>query len=187
MQPGQHVLVRTNPETQFTGALAQNAGGGVTLPITSPGQLTSDGTVDGGLAAGHTVKGVCRSILVLSAQALDWEIQLWASAMFNAPAWPGSADPPTGAPTFLPLGLHRFVAADGKQVAGAGPFYFYVDGLYIPIWDADRQGNINLFLVNRNASAKTAGDGGAIQIQLGIQPSYEYADVGRYNVPTVSG
>jgi len=172
VQPGQHVIVRTNPETQFQGALAQNAGGGVTLPISGTGQLTSDGTVGGGLAAGFTVKGVCRSILVMSAQNLDWEVQLWASSLFNTPAWPGSADPPTGAPTVLPLGFHRFVAADGKQIAGAGPYFYYVDGLYLPVYDAERKGNVNIFLVNRNASAKNAGDAGAVQIQLAIQPAY---------------
>ena len=164
MQAGQIILVRTNPATQFTGTLAQNAAATVSLATMLPaGTIIGDGYVDGGLGAGLTVRARLRGLTIVSMENLAWEVWLWAKDTFNTFSVLGD---------LMPLGRWSFAAGDGVQIAGTGPYYYYVDGNDQPYIDALRKGEINLMLVNRSITGKSAGDPGAILLQLAFEPTY---------------
>jgi hypothetical protein len=159
MQVGQIILVQTDPATQFTATLAQNATLGVDIPpVPATGVAANPpvGYVDQGLG-GTSVACRIRGITVVSVDNLDWEVDVFSAAVATAIA----------SASFL--GGWRFIAADGKQFAGAGSFYYYKGGLDIPYFDAAGAGKIHLVLCNRSASGKTTG---AIQIILHAEPSY---------------
>lgn len=161
MQVGQLIPVRTDPATQFTGALAQNAV--ATLNITRPPTTgMAAGYLDPGLGAGNTVRSILRSVLIASVENLAWEIWLWGKDTFNA-----STTNPAGE---FPWGKKVFATGDAVRFAGAGLYYYYADGLYIPYQDLDQTGEIHLMLVNRSAASKSANANGAVLIQLNLEP-----------------
>lgn len=163
MQAGQLIAVRTNPATQFTGALAQNAALTENLAMNF---LTGDkdGYVDPGLGAGKTVKSRLRSLDIVSVENLAWELWLWGKDTFNASL--------TNPALVYPLGRWAFTAGMAVQIAGAGLWYYYIDGLDQSYLDLDSSGEIHLMLVNRSVAAKTADAGGAIMIQLNFENTY---------------
>jgi hypothetical protein len=161
MQLGRLILVRTDAATQFRGSLAQNAVATLNLAApTGPGQ--TDGYLDQGLAAGGVVTARVRTITLVSIENLAWEIQLWGKDTFGTYSVLND---------LVPFGLYTFQTGDGKRNAGAGPYIYYVSGLDIPYVDLDKSGELHLALVNRSAAAKTAGDAGALFVQLGMEPS----------------
>jgi hypothetical protein len=166
MQSGQLISVRTNPATQFLGALAQNAA--LTLNLTMPitGAIQADGYVDAGLAAGNAVRSRLRSIWIASMENLAWEVWLWASDAFAAS--------PTNPALVFPLGRWTFVANDGVRIGGTGLYYYYIEGLDHAYADFDDTGEIHLMLVNRSAAAKSADAAGAILIQMQFEPTGNY-------------
>lgn len=162
MQQGSINRVRTDKDTQFTGALAQNA-------------IAYENVVpSGSIAAGGHCRSRLHSISILSDQNLAWEVQLYATNRFDQ----DNSDLDT-----VPfLGKWSFQAGDGVQNAGAGPYIYYIDGLDIPYHCTDfddhstfvagvkrPQGQIHVALVNRSATAKNAGATGEIVIQLGFE------------------
>lgn len=155
MQVGQLVIVRTDPATQFVGALAQHAAETADL-ITG----AAIGQVDGGLSAGKTLKSRLRALLIASVQNLAWEIVLWGKDTYNTGA---IADQ-------FPLAQWNFAVNDGAQIAGTGLYYYYVDGLDAPYVDLDHTGELHLMLINRSATGKNAG-ADQILIQLQFEPA----------------
>lgn len=165
MQIGQLVNVRTNPATQFTGALAQNAALTENLRIPQGTEVAGLGFADGGIGSG---KSRVRSILIQSVENLDWEVWIWATDAFNV----STSDPALN----FPLGYALLAGSTAKRIGGAGLYYYFLSGLDIPLQDEDVITNngpneIHLMLVNRAAASKTAGAGGAIRIDLNIEPS----------------
>ncbi len=158
---GQLVIVRTDPATQFRGALVTDAA--LTLDITPPpdGTPQGDGFADAALVAGGPGRSRLRSIGLWSVENLYWEIWLWGNDDYTTPTLVSSG--------LYPIARHAFVATDGLQIAGVGAFYYYVDGLNWPYRDVDVSSEVHLMLVNRSGGAKTANDGGAIQIQLAFE------------------
>lgn len=158
MQQGSIIRVRTDKDDQFTAALAQNVA------------LTENLVAPGDLGAGGHCRSRLHSISILSDQNLAWEIALYSTDSFNT-----SAD--MDQVSFL--GRWGFQAGDGTQIAGTGPYFYYIDGLDIPYRDADftshikpgglSQGQIHLMLVNRSATGKNAGATGEIVVQLGFE------------------
>lgn len=161
MQLGRVILVRTDAATQFRGALAQNASATENLAMpTGVGQ--TDGYFDAGIAAGLSATSRIRSLAVVALDNLAWEVVLWGKDTFTTY---------TDLNDLVRLGSYAFQVGDGKQINGAGPYYYFVSGLDIPYVDFDKTGELHLMLVNRSAGAKTAGDAGALFVQLGVEPS----------------
>lgn len=142
--------VRSDKDSHFTGGLAQNAGEdeSLTLPACLAG-------ING------NARGAVRSITVISDQNLDWEVNVWRSATH------GTSDIDTD----KWLGRWTFTAStDAKQLAGAGSYLYYIDGLDIPYTDADFSSKLHLTLTNRSATAKNAGATGEVILDVRMQP-----------------
>lgn len=162
MQAGQLIQVRTDPATQFTGALAQNAAATVNLAQAAAGQVAGDGYLDGGLASA-SLQSRLRSILIQSVENLAWEVWLWGTDSFNA----SLTDPSSN----FPLGIWSFAAADAKRIGGAGLYYYYVEDMDTPYVDLDNTAELHVMLVNRSVASKTAGANGAVQLQINLEPT----------------
>lgn len=157
MQQGGIVLVRTDSATQFNTALAQNAKDTEDLVIGS-----AAGQVDPGVAAGLTVKSRLKHITVVSMQNLAWELWLWRKDTYDA----SLTDPDL----VFPAGRWSFLATDAVQIAGAGLFYYYIEGNDQFYQDLDVGGEVHLMLINRSLTAKGAAAPGLIMIELGLEP-----------------
>lgn len=157
-QAGQLILVRTNPATQFRGAVAQN---GVATESLTPG--SGPGFFDDGLAASRSARARLRSLTLISAENLDWEVWLWGTDQFATPTLL-SGD-------LAPLARVVLLAANAVQIAGAGSFYSFAHGIDLPYVDLDQTSELHLGLGTRSGAGKSAGDAGAVQIQLHFEPT----------------
>lgn len=143
MQSGRFDILRTVGATQFRTACAQNA------MITENLDLST-------LGAGQNANLVLRALQIRARENLDYEVWLWGTNGFNVSA----TDPDQG----VCYGFWGFAAADAKQIAGAGLYHSYIDGLAIPYLDVNQLTQLHVGLVNRSAAAKSAGDAGALVI-----------------------
>lgn len=149
-QPGRPVLIRTDADTDFTAALAQNAAIFASFQSKAAGQCFW-----------------VESIQVISVENLAWE--LW---FFDRETTAIPADP--NADGFR--GRWSFQAADGLQIAGAGTFHYNIQGLAIPVecldynLHADKYPELHVALVNRSGASKSADAAGAIVVQFGLCP-----------------
>jgi hypothetical protein len=138
------ILASSNPTADFIAACAQNAG------------------ITGSIALPSGVRhGRLQAISILSVENLAWEVWIFSAARVATIA----AD--------VLLGKWTFGATDGQQIAGAGLYHYFIDGIDISCTDAasTNAGKVYLVLVNRSAAAKTAGAGGGIKITLHIEPA----------------
>lgn len=175
MQLGQIILVRTNAATQFRDGCAAGAGLSLSIqPFTlvagqtpvGPPNLAgfNDGFVDQGLGA-TSVAFRLKNISLWAAESLAWELWLFATSHFNTL---------TGGDynSIVPLGRWNFVSASqGEQIAGTGPYFYYIEGNDIVSFDAECAGQIHVMLVNRDTNAKSAGDAGQLVLQMGCEPT----------------
>lgn len=136
---------RTDKDLNFAGSLAQNA-------------IAYEDVVVPGCLRGVNGNGRVRlrSIMLQSDQNLDWELWLF-SGVAHANA---DMDLDTA------LGKWSFTAAMAVQIAGAGQYYYYIDGLDVSYVDEDNSGKFHIGLVNRSATSKNAGGTGEIVIQM---------------------
>ena len=106
-------------------------------------------------------RNMVRSIVLQSDENLAWELAFWSKDSFE-----DTSD--------MDLDAFQsrwtFVTADGIRYAGAGQYYYYIDGLDIPYLDEDNSGELHLSLVNRSAGAKSAGSGGEVVVSITMQP-----------------
>lgn len=144
---------KTNSVTQFTATIAQNAGIDLDLTMSTPNPVALAG-ING------DCRGQLRSLSIASVENLAWEVWLWSSTTHGTAA----------ASTVSMIGRWTFVAADGVRIGGAGDYYYYVDGLDVPVWDADHTGKLHITLVNRSAASKSADAAGAIVVKGRIAP-----------------
>ncbi len=129
--------ISTDKDAHFTGAIAQNA-------------IESENIT--GLIANH-IKIV--GLAIQSDQALAYRLIFWRKDTFD------DAD----------LDIDEFIADQeldlvtyGFQVAGAGQYYMFVDGLDIDVQDADTTYEIHVSLQNLSVTAKNAGATGEVRI-----------------------
>lgn len=161
-QAGNLYVLSTSSTADFQGVLATDAA--ATLRMALPAAL-------GG-------RSRWRGLTIMSAQNLDWEVFLFKTS--------NAYTPNAGAIDSIHLaGKYRFFASDAVQIAGTGPYYYYIDGMDIPYHDLDSAnaqqqpnpnvaplGNppyINIVLVNRNAVSKSAGAAGYVQLRLAME------------------
>lgn len=163
-QAGNVYVVNSNSRVDFTGTLAQNAG--AIWHFALPAALGA--------------RSLIRSITIQSVQNLDWEVYFFKS--FNGGTPQGI--PPGGTIDNVMLaGKYRFFVADGLQIAATGQYFYYIGGLQIQYHDLDSVnaqllggGNalppfLNVVLVNRNVTGKSAGDAGAVVLRITIEPT----------------
>jgi hypothetical protein len=135
--------------TQFTTAIAQNAGEQEDIQLT------------GGLAGvGGNALNLLLGLAIVSKENLAWEVML-----FNKATGP-NADPAID--SFI--GRWTFTTGDSVQIGGTGLFYFYIFGLEVPYRDEDYTGKLHVVLINRSAAAKTADANGYLTIKFDLQP-----------------
>lgn len=138
----QRVIVRSDKDTHFTGALNQN--------VSANANLTWAG-------GERTAMGRLREAKVWSDQNLAWELQLFKKDTF-------------GNSTDLDLDSFCakvvFAATDGSQNDGAGNFYYHRTAIDARYEDLNTKGQVHLKLVNRSAGAKNAGATGEIVVEL---------------------
>lgn len=167
MQAGKIVGARagssvvTGPNASlFAATLAQNAA------------LNGRIALDEAVGAGRAADCLIRAIRIVSVDNLAWEIWFWHNKLFQTPT------PTSPAERFA--GKYAFTANQGTQIAGAGNFYYYVDGLRIPYVDDDGHTDVNanlanagqvpsflnVSIINRSAGAKTANGWFDIQVDL---------------------
>lgn len=158
------LTVRSDKDDHFTEAIVQNAEERENILMASA--LNGRSRIVG--------------IRLISIQNLAWELMLWSKDSFSGPAAPGT-DPDLN--TFL--GKWLFTAGDGSQVAAAGAYHYYIDGLDIAYGDlshswatteAKKTGvptgpALHVSLLNRSAVAKIAGLAGAIVAEFLVEPT----------------
>jgi hypothetical protein len=141
--------VRTDKDSHFTGAIAQNAKEDENVSL--PGALAG---VNG------NARSLIRSIVVQSDENLAWELAFWSKDTFD--------DTDLDVDTFQ--SRWTFVVADGIRFGGAGQYYYYIDGLDIPYVDGDNSGELHISLVNRSSSGKSSGGSGEAIVAVTMQP-----------------
>lgn len=146
-------FVRTDKDSHFTGALATNA---IELE-----------NVTGLKSPAFNIE----SVTLQSDQNLDWDIYVWATD--------GHSDTDVDLDYFL--GKITFVAADGKQIAGAGQYYYDTSSCSqpfrpFPAYDRDAVApgaggkyELHTGLVNRSATSKNAGATGEVSVTFGLR------------------
>ncbi len=137
--------IRSDKDTDFTGAIAQDA--------QEQGNIT-------GLSRN---KGTIESISIQSDQNLEWDVFLFVSDTFEN----------TDLDLDRFVEFANFPVSSGKQIAGANQFYYSLTGLGIPYRDEDSSLELHIALVNRSATAKNAGATGEITITVGFRPDSE--------------
>lgn len=165
MQNGSQVRVRAGSSSNpalFTGALAQNVGLNVRVPLKED------------LGAGRVSRGRIKAILITSVDNLLWDFWFWGNQQFQIP---GNAQ--------LEAFLGQAVGGASKQIAATGLFYTAITGLDIYYEDDDagvtsvKPGSpepapaascfLNVTLINRSAGAKT--NGGWFDVTFIIEPT----------------
>lgn len=146
-QLGKRVIARTLTTREFTGAIAQNAAAFASLDVK-------------GLGVGERVDSVLRSITVVSVEDLDWEV--WFFTKTGAVG--NSADPDVNT-----LIGRVVLPTTALQIAGAGLFTFYAEGLNTLLLDEQGTSKIHMALVQRAAAGKSAGAAGAVRLSLVLE------------------
>ena len=150
-QLGNLITVQSDKDLHFTGAIAQNAEERENIVL--PQAL--------GSANFRRARSRLKALRIISVENLAWEINLYGKDSFGSE---------------LDIDLMGFIArwafqaADGLQIAGAGPYLYYIDGLDIPYEDADATGELHVSLVNRSAAGKSAAAAGNIVVAFIFDP-----------------
>jgi hypothetical protein len=134
--------VRSDKDTHFTGAIAQNA--------------KEDENLTGMAANKIRIKRVtCQSD-----ENLAWEIQLWETDTFD--------DVDLDLDSYKASVI--WAAADAMQIGAANQWYYDSGALDIPCEDLDGTFELHISLCNRSAAAKTAGANGEFIVMVEYEP-----------------
>lgn len=167
MQAGNLEYVATDPSSQLRAAIAQNAAAYLDLALPQS------------ISAGRTCRSILRNISIQSVENVGWEIWLFRRKR-------------TAAEVITNVqfqGFWTFSAGSALRIAGAGLYYYYLDGLYVPYEVTDEitipqpgpstatvpdnngeRKNLHFALVAREAG-KSADDAGAVRVQFGLEPT----------------
>lgn len=160
MQQGNVLRVRTISTEHFTGAIIQNAAENEAISV---GELANNGA-GWGIAAGKHMRTRVHDIRLLSVENLAWAVELYGT----------EASFPENNPSIdneIFLGRWEFQAADGRKDTADDYWKYWVPGLDMSFQDMASLGKLYVRLVNLSAAAKTAGAGGAIVIEFGLEPT----------------
>jgi len=148
------IVVRSDKDTHFSGALIQNAVEHEDIAIDERLHRTNEFVVE--------------QIAIISDENLEWDVFFWSTSG-NLDASDYDDD------KFIEY--QNFSSSSGKQIAAAGGFYYATSGLAIPYRDdgVDERSNsaiLHVSLVNRSAGAKTAGSAGEAVVICTLRPVY---------------
>lgn len=138
---GNHIIVKSDKDLHFTGALIQNAREDESLVIRQ----------------GEVNRGQIESISIIADQNLAFDVFIFEDQNFSN----------TDMDVDSFVDYEPFTVASGVQIAGAGSFYYGTSGLDIPYTAGD--GRIHVSLVNRSATTKTAGAAGEVVVKIGYK------------------
>ena len=144
-QRGQVYRVASTDGVHFTTALAQNTAELESLPI--PG--------------GRRGRYRIAAAIVISSDNLAWEFWVHRAAAVH--------NPDLNLDVFC--GRWTWTALDAVRIAGAGSYYYYIDGLDIAVEDPSESGQVHLELVNRSVAAKTVYPAGRFRLELLVEPT----------------
>lgn len=151
------VGVASGSQSTWDAAIAQNAGAHARILMPES------------IGAGRHGRSLLRSIAVVSFLQHDWEFWFWANQNGQQSGHPDLEN-------FLGFWSFSVAGGDGKQIGATGLYYYYIDGLAIPIHDEDAHSAptlgtfLNVTLVDRTAGGKTAGSW--FQARFGLEPTY---------------
>jgi len=147
------IILRSDKDTHFTGSLSENAGELEALTITAT-QFTNEFVIE--------------QISIISNQNLEWDLFIWSSSI-----GPDTSDYDDD--TYIEY--QNFPKTTGKQIGGAGGFYYSASDIKIPYRDDDiderANGSVHCTLVNRSSTSKNAGATGEVVVVMYIRPIYE--------------
>ena len=143
--------VRSDKDTHFTGALAQNAV--KTENISFPADWVTMGLR----------KAKIVDIKIISDQQLAWDVKFYSK---DTHAVTTDLDADSFIRTF------KFDASAGVQEAGADQYYYDIDPSEFPFVYIDEDGTseFHVTLVNRSATPKTAGAAGEVVVIIQAIP-----------------
>lgn len=114
------------------------------------------------IAGGLTVRYRLKAIIIQSKENLAWMLWLFSKAIALQLT---TTDPDVA----KLLGFWKFAVADEEQRDGStGLYYYYIDGLDVPVVDDDGTTKLHLGLVSRSGN-KSAGDAGAVSVGLVLE------------------
>jgi len=146
---GQTVIIRSDKDSHFTTAIA--AGAMETESIDFP-QEWKDNRIR---------EVVIEGISIQSEDNLAWDIGIWTTDGFDN----------TDVDVDSFLDYVSFSQATGKQVGGAGQYYYASPDLTIHYVDEDNTEEFHIALINRDgAVAKTAGATGEVSVIITARP-----------------
>lgn len=155
-QLGQIISLTTNPETDFTDGIADEA------------QDLENLALDLSVCGTPTARCRITGITLVSVQNLDWRLWLWRKA----------AGAGAGIGVDSAIGFWAFTAASAARIGAMGLYYYYIFGLDIPYTDEDDpndrpspSGRFHLGL-QPTSGAKLAGDAGMVKITLFVDPTH---------------
>lgn len=152
MAQSKQIPVRTDKDLHFVGALAQNEAEWEDIQLPQA------------IAAGLHCTSQLRSIAIISKENLAWELVLWKKKIDpSVPLTLSLDDNPF-------LGKWRLDAGEAIRIGGAGPWYYFLDGMDVAYEDEDRVGKLHVCLVNKSAAAKSAGVAGEIVVIFNLEP-----------------
>ena len=162
MQSGQVFTVASVNGVHFTDGLLQNAIEYEHLVMPSA------------IAGGGTCAARLRSVRIWSSQQLAWDVWLFDREL----PWPVSPDPNIDG--FR--GYWEFDAAGGKQIAGAGLYYYMIWGLDVDYEDTDflqhttpggdPEPRLHVGLINRSQTKKEPyAIGGHVRVAFVFEPT----------------
>lgn len=143
-------ITASDKDTHFTGALIQNAAEEENISFNAD------------WATAQMQKAEVSAVAVVSDQQLDWEIQFYSTDT--------QGDTDEDVDTFITSIL--LPATDGKQNAATGLYRYDANPAFLPFYyhDADNTGEWHITLVNRSATAKTAGAAGSLVVKISARP-----------------
>lgn len=150
MTKGDIAYLDSDKDTHFSGALAQNAIEFENITFPSYWIGIKECIIEG--------------ISIQSDQNLEWDVMLFSKS--------SAEDTDLDLDTFIDF--FNFPSTSGKQIAGAGQYYyaFPANIMAIPYRDEDIKSQLHVGLVNRSATAKNAGATGEVKIRFALRPIY---------------
>ena len=142
--------IKSDKDTHFSGALAQNAIEIEALDFPSDWQKINVTSI------------IIESISIMSDQNLEWDVLLFSTD--------GTTDTDLDIDSFTDF--FNYATTSGKQAAGAGPFYYSSpsNNLQIPYKNAQNKSKLHVALVNRSATSKNAGATGEFTVEFVVRP-----------------
>jgi hypothetical protein len=142
------VYLRTDKDTHFTGAIAQNAKEDESIAFPNPMARTNECIIEG--------------IAIQADQNLEWDIFIWSGSEYDN----------TDLDSDKFIEFVNFTATEQKQIAASNQFYTAKTGLSIPYRDTDATNKLHVSLCNRSVTAKNAGANGEVVIVFMLRPIY---------------